>query len=158
MCVPRPAPDPAHEGATLPAPDRKEDVEVVDDSQDAPRVPPGDAAAGSAPEKSSRREDWRWDTGKRPTKRRRHALTGAVDFWNQHHGYGYARFDGHHERVLFHAKDCIDVGTPSAGAAVSAFVHRRRDGKLQAFKVMSDCDETMKERLDRVHSRLLGSS
>ena len=157
MCVPRPAPDPAHGGATLPAPDRKEDVEVVDDSQDAPRVPPGDAAAGSAPEKSSRREDWRWDTGKRPTKRRRHALTGAVDFWNQHHGYGHARFDGHHERVLFHAKDCIDVGTPSAGAAVSAFVHRRRDGKLQAFKVMSDC-ETMKERLDRVHSQLLGSS
>ena len=69
----------------------------------------------------------------------------------------YARFDGHHERVLFHAKDCIDVGTPSAGAAVSAFVHRRRDGKLQAFKVMSD-SETMKERLDRVHSQLLGSS
>ena len=132
-------------------------MEVVDESPDAPRVPPGDAAAGSAPEKSSRREDWRWETGKRATKRRRHALTGAVDFWNQHHGYGYARFDGHHERVLFHAKDCIDVGTPSAGAAVSAFVHRRRDGKLQAFKVMSDC-ETMKERLDRVHSQLLGSS
>ena len=80
MCMPRPAPDPAHEGATLPAPVRKADVEVVDDSEDAPRVPPGDAAAGSAPEKSSRREDWRWDTGKRPTKRRRHALTGAVDF------------------------------------------------------------------------------
>ena len=145
MC--RPAADPAHE-ATLPAPDRKEDaVEVVDESPESPRVPPGDAAAGSAPEKSSRREDWRWETGKRATKRRRHALTGAVDFWNQHHGYGYARFDGHHERVLFHAKDCIDVGTPSAGAAVSAFVHRRRDGKLQAFKVMSDC-ETMKGRLD----------
>ena len=90
MCVPRPAPDPAHEGATLPAPDRKEDVEVVDDSQDAPRVPPGDAAAGSAPEKSSRREDWRWETGKRATKRRRHALTGAIDFWNKHHGYGYS--------------------------------------------------------------------
>ena len=82
------------------APDRKEDaVEVVDESPESPRVPPGDAAAGSAPEKSSRREDWRWDTGKRPTKRRRHALTGAVDFWNQHHGYGYARFDGHHGRI-----------------------------------------------------------
>ena len=89
MC--RPAADPAHEEATLPAPDRKEDaVVVVDESPESPRVPPGDAAAGSAPEKSSRREDWRWDTGKRPTKRRRHALTGAVDFWNKHHGYGYS--------------------------------------------------------------------
>ena len=91
MCRPPPAADPAHEEATLPAPDRKEDaVEVVDESPESPRVPPGDAAAGSAPEKSSRREDWRWETGKRATKRRRHALTGAVDFWNQHHGYGYS--------------------------------------------------------------------
>ena len=68
----------------------------------------------------------------------------------------YAHFDGYHERVLFRAKDCINLN-PSAGAAVTAFVHRRRDGKLQAFKVMSDC-ETMQERLDRVHSQLLGSS
>ena len=132
-------------------------MEVVDESPDAPRVPQGHAAARSAPEKSSRRVDWHRDTGSRPSKKRRHALSGAIDFWNQHHGYGYARFDGHHERVLFHAKDCIDVGTPSAGAAVSAFVHRRRDGKLQAFKVMSDC-ETMKGRLDRVRSQLLSSS
>ena len=131
-------------------------MEAVDESPESPRVPPGDAAAGSAPEKSSRREDWRWDIGKRPPKRRRQALTGEVDFWNRHHGYGYAHFDGYHERALFHAKDCINLA-PSAGAAVTAFVHRRRDGKLQAFKVMSG-SETMEERLDRVHSQLLGSS
>ena len=132
-------------------------MEVVGESPDAPRVPPGDAATGSAPEKpASRREDWRWDTGKRPAKKRRHALTGAIDFFNEHHGYGYAHFDGYHERALFHAKDCINLD-PSAGAAVTAFVHRRRDGKLQAFKVMSG-SETMEERLDRVHSQVLGSS
>ena len=113
-------------------------------------VPEGDVAAGSEKFATTRRDS------ERPSKKRRRALTGRIDVWDRHQGHGHAHFEGYHERVLIHAKDCIDLD-PSSGAAVSALVHRRRDGKLQAFKVMSD-RVTMEERFDRVHSQLLGSS
>ena len=137
----RQPPDAPPEETTLPARDGG------DGNQD---VPEGDVAAGSEKFATTRRDS------ERPSKKRRRALTGRIDVWDRHQGHGHAHFDGCHERVLIHAKDCIDLD-PSSGAAVSALVHRRRDGKLQAFKVMSD-RETMEERLDRVHSQLLGSS
>ena len=90
-----------------------------------------------------------------PAKVRRNTQSGTIDYWNNYKGYGYVLFDG--ERALFHAKDCVDI-EPSAGDAVTAYVHRRRrDGKLQAFK-RCRAAETMEQRLTRVHNTLLGCS
>ena len=88
---------------------------------------------------------------------RRTTRSGTIDCWNNYKGCGYAQFDGEH--TLFHAKDCVGV-QPTPGDAVTAYVHRRRrDGKLQAFKVMrADAPETMDQRLERVHTALFGSS
>ena len=159
--APAPVADAAPGDTTLVASKQcnEEVVDVVVVQESVPGAPAeGDVAAGTVPAKPVLlpRDDWRWDADKPLAKKRRNTPTGTVDFWNQHKGYGYAHFDGYHERVLFHSKDCIDVD-PSAGAAVSAFAHRRRrDGKLQAFKVMSG-RETIQQRMDRVHSQLLGS-
>ena len=81
----------------------------------------------------------------------------TIDYWNQYKGYGYALCGGEH--ALFHSKDCVDL-QPTSGDAVTAYVHRRRrDGKLQAFKLMrADAPETLAERLERVHNTLLGST
>jgi predicted RNA-binding protein (virulence factor B family) len=79
-----------------------------------------------------------------------------VDVWNKWGEFGYAYFEGSRERVLLHAKDCVDF-EPRVGDTVSALVHRRRrDGKLQAFKVMMG-DTAEEKRLEKVHATLLGS-
>ena len=123
---------------------------------EATSVAAADAAAGNPPPKAvlSPRDD---SVAEPPTKVRRNTQSGTIDYWNHYKGYGHAEFDG--ERALFHAKDCVDL-QPAAGDAVTAYLHRRRrDGKLQAFKLMrADAPETMEQRLDRVDTTLLGSS
>ena len=127
---------------------------------EAPRVadfaaPGGDAAAGMDPPAKAALVP-RVDCGEQPAKRRKNALKGTVEFYNQWKAYGYALFPAYPERVISHAKDCAGM-QPTAGDAVSAVVHRRRkDGRLLAFKV--EPAEIMEERLSRVHATLLGSS
>ena len=86
-------------------------------------------------------------------KRRRHSQELTVEYWNDGGAFGYAHCaDDSRERVLLHGKDCNFE--PRVGDCVSAFVHRRRkDGKLQAFKVAKTWTEE-----ERVHATLLGSS
>ena len=130
--------------------------EVPETACEATSVAAADVAAGNPHPKAvlSPRVD---SVAEPPAKVRRNTRSGTIDYWNNYKGYGYAQFDGEH--TLFHAKDCVGV-QPTSGDAVTAYVHRRRrDGKLQAFKVMrADAPETVAERLERVHNTLLGSS
>ena len=116
---------------------------------------PGDVAAGQGkavtlvPGKDA---PWRNPDAPSP-KRRRHSQELTVEYWNDGGAFGYAHCaDDSRERVLLHGKDCNFE--PRVGDCVSAFVHRRRkDGKLQAFKVVKTWTEE-----ERVHATLLGSS
>ena len=113
---------------------------------EAASVAAADVAAGNPPPKAvlSPRDD---SVAEPPAKVRRNTQSGTIDYWNHYKGYGHDLFEG--ERALFHAKDCVDL-QPTSGDAVTAYVHRRRrDGKLQAFKVMrADAPETMWHRRD----------
>ena len=94
---------------------------------------------------------WRQTAEWQPQKRcRMSEESGVITSWKQR--YGFARFIGYEERVLIHRSDCVDQ--VQVGDVVTGHVHRRRDGKLQCFKIWKLATEA--QQAERVHDVLLG--
>ena len=75
---------------------------------------------------------------------------GVVESWSKQKRCGYANFDVFEKEVLLHQKDLIS-GTLEPGTQVEAFVHQRRDGRLQGFRAKTIANEE-----ERLHQHLMG--
>ena len=103
------------------------------------------------PEANPTSYPWRQAQGPPPKRSRVAAERGVLTTWRQER-YGFARFLGYDERVLVHQSDCDQA--LKVGDAVTGHLHRRRDGKLQCFKVLKIVAESPLDA--RVHDALLG--
>ena len=86
---------------------------------------------------------WREVAALSPKRRR---VLGKMETWLLERNYGFADFQGFNEKVFVHVRDVDHI--PAAGDKVEGIVHRRRNGKLQAYKVsVQDAEEKLHETL-----------
>jgi len=118
---------------------------------DEEKTQPEQPASPAAANPSDNLHPWQQTAEWQPQKRYRVSMeSGVVTSWHQR--YGFARFIGYEERVLIHRSDCIDQ--VQVGDSVTGQMHRRRDGKLQCFKVSKLATEA--QQAEHINDVLLG--